>query len=100
MVREVEIHEEMGHRVASSCGQGHKAPAACGHPPLCIGTSISKATVTIVSAPSFKNRSTVSKQALQSSSETKQVNPAISTLLIKSLILLQKPRVKILLFHL
>lgn len=93
VVREVEIQEEMEHRVASPVDRdrGQQAPAACGHPPLCIVICISKATVTIVSAPSFKNRSTMSKQAL--SSETKQVNPAFSTLLIKSQILLQQPKV-------
>lgn len=44
--------------------RGQQAPAVCGHPPLCTVICISKATVTIVSAPSFKNRSTMSKQAL------------------------------------
>lgn len=66
VVKEVEIQEEMEHRVASPVDRdrGQQAPAACGHPPLCIVICISKATVTIVSAPSFKNRSTMSKQAL------------------------------------
>lgn len=44
--------------------RGWQAPAGCGYAPPCIITRISKATVTIVSALSFKNRSTTSKEAL------------------------------------
>lgn len=59
-------HTQAGARaeVVRDRDRGQQALAACGHPSLCIALCISKATVTIVSAPPFKNRATVSKQAL------------------------------------